>query len=90
MRKAIRERDSYFCQICIRELYGTKRKYNCEDLQVHHAVPISSTKELKLDNGNLITLCSMHHAMCDKGKIAYDEIKKIISEQENSKEEGLC
>ena len=89
-RKAIKARDSYLCQICIRELYSTKRKYNCEGLQVHHAIPINSNEELKLDDGNLITLCSMHHAMCDKGKIPYDEIKKIISEQENKKEKNIC
>ena len=34
-RLEIRARDNYLCQICIRELYGTRRKYNCEGLQVH-------------------------------------------------------
>ncbi len=71
------------CQICIREMYDTNRKYNCNDLQVHHAVPINASKELRLDDNNLITLCSMHHAMCDRGEISSDEIKKIIDEQEN-------
>ena len=77
--------DNYLCQICIRELYGTKRKYNHENLQVHHAIPINSNKDLKLDENNLITLCSMHHSMCDKGQIPYEEVKKIINEQ-NQKE----
>lgn len=81
-RRKIKERDNYLCQICIRELYGTKRKYNPENLQVHHGVPINTNEDLKLDASNLITLCSMHHAMCDKGQIPYEEIKKIISEQE--------
>ena len=72
------------CQICIREMYDTNRKYNCEDLQVHHAVPINSDEKLRLDDSNLITLCSMHHAMCDRGEISYDEIRRIISEQENN------
>ena len=80
-RKHIKERDNYLCQICIRELYGTKRKYNYEGLQVHHALPINSNEDLKLDENNLITLCSMHHAMCDRGEIPYEEIKKIIDEQ---------
>lgn len=82
-RKQIKERDNYLCQICIRELYGTKRKYNSANLQVHHAVPINSNEDLKLDENNLITLCSMHHSMCDKSKIPYKEVKKIINEQEN-------
>ena len=80
-RKKIKERDNYLCQICIRELYGTKRKYNHENLQVHHAIPINSNKDLKLDESNLITLCSMHHSLCDKGKIPYEEVKNIIIEQ---------
>ena len=80
-RKHIKERDNYLCQVCIRELYGTKRKYNSEGLQVHHAVPINLSEDLKLDENNLITLCSMHHSMCDKGQIPYKEVKKIIDEQ---------
>ncbi len=81
-RKHIKERNNYLCQICIRELYGTKRKYNPEDLQVHHAIPINMNEDLKLDENNLITLCSIHHSMCDKGQIPYEEVKKIINEQE--------
>lgn len=84
-RKHIKERDNYLCQICVRELYGTKRKYNSDNLQVHHAVPINLSEDLKLDENNLITLCSMHHSMCDKGQIPYEEVKKIINEQ-NQKE----
>ncbi len=71
-RQQIKKRDSYLCQICIREMYDTYRKYNCNDLQVHHAVPINASKELRLDN-NLITLCSMHHAMCDIREFLLDE-----------------
>lgn len=64
-------------------MYGTKRKYNNEDLQVHHAMPINTNEDLKLDSSNLVTLCSMHHAICDRGEIPYNEVKKIIDEQEN-------
>lgn len=83
-RQKIKDRDCYLCQVCIRELYGTRRKYNYKGLQVHHAVPVNSSEELRLDSTNLITLCSMHHAMCDRGEIPYDEVKKIILEQENA------
>ena len=81
-RQQIKERDCYLCQVCIRELYGTHRKYNYEGLQVHHAVPVNSSEELRLDSSNLITLCSKHHAMCDKGEIPYGKVKQIILEQE--------
>ena len=50
-------------------------------MQVHHAVPINLSEDLKLDENNLITLCSKHHSMCDKGQIPYKEVKKIINEQ---------
>ncbi len=83
-RLEIRARDNYLCQICIRELYGTRRKYNCEGLQVHHVVPINANEALRLDNSNLITLCSMHHAICDRGDIPYDKVKEIIKQQEQS------
>lgn len=82
-RKKIKERDNYLCQICLRNLYETKRQYNSESLQVHHAIPINMNEGSKLDENNLITLCSFHHSMCDKGKIPYEEIKKIIDEQNN-------
>ena len=83
-RRKIKERDSFLCQVCIRELYGTRRKYTYENLEVHHAIPISKSEELKLDDNNLITLCSFHHSMCEKGRIPYEEIQKIINEQNKS------
>ena len=83
-RNQIKKRDSFLCQVCIRELYGTRRKYTYENLEVHHAIPISKSEELKLDDNNLITLCSFHHSMCEKGKIPYEEIQKIINEQNKS------
>lgn len=45
-------------------------------------MPINLCEDLKLDESNLITLCSMHHSMCDRGEIPYEEVKKIINEQE--------
>lgn len=89
-RKAIKKRDQYLCQICIRNLCGTQYLYTHKDLQVHHAVPIKANEELKLEDSNLITLCPMHHAMCDRGEIPCDEVMKIISEQENRKENEIC
>ena len=83
-RQQIKERDNYLCQVCIRDLHNTWIRYNHQDLQVHHAVPIDASEELRLENSNLITLCPMHHVMCDRGEIPYDEIKEIIIEQEQT------
>ena len=68
-------------------MYDTYCKYNCDDLQVHHAVPVNVNEDMRLDDNNLITLCSMHHAMCDRGEISSDEVMKVISEQENKKKQ---
>ena len=84
MREKIKRRDNYFCQICIRNLYGTRRQYNFENLQVHHAVPIKADKSLSFASSNLLTLSPMHHQMCDSGEIPFDEVKKIIDEQEKT------
>ena len=72
--------------VYIRDLHNTWRRYNHQGLQVQHAVPIDASEELRLVDSNLITLCPMHHEMCDRGEIPRDKIKKIILEQErNSK-----
>jgi ribosomal protein S14 len=76
-REAIRKRDMYLCQVCLRE--GV---YNCDDIEVHHAVKINDNKDLAFEPGNLITLCREHHEMADNGDIPISKIKEIISEQE--------
>ena len=60
---------------------GTMETLVYENLEVHHAIPISKSEELKLDDNNLITLCSFHHSMCEKGKIPFEEVQGIINNQ---------
>lgn len=81
-REQIRQRDNNLCQICIRKLYGTIQQYNFENLSVHHAIPIEKDYDRRLDEDNLITICGIHHEMAEAGLIPYDEVKKIIDEQE--------
>ena len=85
-REEINKRDLYLCQICIRELHNTIIKYNSKDLSVHHNIPLIENYNKRLDNDNLITLCSIHHEMCDNGEIDREEVQKIIEEQELMKE----
>ena len=82
-RTEIKRRDKYLCQICIREMYNTLYKYTYKDLQVHHVIPIHKDGSKSLDSSNLISLCPMHHAMCDKGEIPYEVVQRIINEQED-------
>ena len=83
-REEIKQRDLYLCQICIRELYNTKTKYNTEDLEVHHNIPINENYNKRLDNDNLITVCHYHHEMCESEEISREEVQQIINEQENN------
>ena len=81
-REEIKKRDLYLCQVCIREIYNTRIKYNTKNISVHHNVPISENNNKKLDNRNLITVCSVHHEMCENNEIPREIIQKIINEQE--------
>lgn len=81
-RDRIRDRDKGLCQVCMRDLYGTDRKYNYQNLSVHHAVPIEADYDKRLDDGNLLTVCARHHEMCESGEIPYEVVKGIIDEQE--------
>ena len=83
-RDEIKERDHFICQICVRGLYEPSRRYETDNLEVHHAEPLEKAWDKRLDNNNLLSLCSRHHSMAEKGVIPYGIIKKIIEEQEKS------
>lgn len=78
----IKRRDNYLCQVCLRNRYNTLQQYNYKDLSVHHAISINQDWEKRLEDGNLITLCLMHHEMAENGEIPAEEILAIIAEQE--------
>lgn len=85
-REEIKKRDLYLCQICKRELYNTKIKYNTEDLEVHHNTPVNKDYNKRLDNDNLLTVCHYHHELCESGEIPQEEVQSIINEQESKYE----
>lgn len=87
---AIRERDNYCCQICIRGLHNPERKYETDNISVHHIVPVAEDWEHRLDDENLITLCSRHHEQAEKGEIKRDELQKIAKEQEERWDCPVC
>jgi hypothetical protein len=76
-REIIRKRDKYLCQVCLQN--GV---YNCDGIEVHHAVKIDKNPELAFEPTNLITLCREHHRQADEGEIPFETIKEIIDEQE--------
>lgn len=86
----IRQRDNYCCQICLRNMYGAERQYETEDVSVHHINPLSDCWDERLDDGNLITLCRIHHEMAEKGEICKEELRAIAEEQEQKTEAPSC
>lgn len=85
-REEIKKRDLNLCQICIRELYNTETKYNTQNLEVHHNIPINEDYNKRLENDNLLTVCHYHHELCENGDIPREEVQQIINEQENKYE----
>ena len=81
----IRKRDLYLCQCCLRNMQGTMRKYEHDNLSVHHIIAIheDSSSSFVYEDNNLITLCRFHHEEAEKGNISVDMLKKIVNEQEN-------
>lgn len=78
----IRQRDKYLCQVCLRNLYNTLSFLNYKTVEVHHITPIEEDYNKRLDNDNLISLCSYHHKMADKGEIPKDVLYGIVKEIE--------
>ncbi|OAS85221.1 HNH endonuclease [Metabacillus elymi] len=76
-RKYIRDRDRHMCQVCLRELYNTQQRYNYTNIQVHHVVPLVEDFSKRLDDSNLISVCTYHHSMAERGEISREELFNI-------------
>ncbi len=68
-QQEIRVRDLNMCRVCLLNLFNTKNRFNTNDLSVHHIIPINADYSKRLDNNNLITLCTYHHKLADSNKI---------------------
>lgn len=79
-RDEIKQRDNYCCVVCRHNLYNTRTQYNTLELSVHHIEPLRTAYSKRLDNNNLITLCSMHHAQAERGDIPIRMLKQLIKE----------
>lgn len=65
----IKKRDIHLCRICLTKQYNTLIQYNSQKLSVHHIVPLNEDYSKRLDDDNLITLCSYHHELAEHGTI---------------------
>lgn len=86
--RQIKKRDGYLCQICVRGLYDTTHTYNDKGLEVHHIIPVKENYGLRLEDSNLVTLCTRHHKMADSGDIPQKVLQDIAQEQ-TERESGL-
>ena len=55
-----------------------------ENISVHHIEPLSEAPAKALDRDNLISLCSYHHELAEKGKISREELRSIVRDQERA------
>lgn len=76
-RTHILKRDKYLCQACLHGLHGTSSRLTASGLSVHHIVPLKADFDLRLDDGNLITLCQAHHELAERGRITADILREI-------------
>lgn len=81
-RKQINARDNHLCQVCIRNLHNTQLKYNYTNIEVHHIIPVIEDWDKRLNDDNLISLCSRHHHMAEDGEINRKELLQIVEDQE--------
>lgn len=65
----IKARDMHLCRICLTKQYNTVLQYNSRKLSVHHIVPLAEDYSKRLDDDNLITLCSYHHELAEQDRI---------------------
>lgn len=78
----IRQRDRYMCLCCKAQMMGTVVRYNTRNLSVHHIVPIEEDYSRRLDDSNLITVCDVHHEMCESGEISREQQKALVTDGE--------
>lgn len=79
-RELIRMRDRNMCRLCAIG-YGNKPVEYVSDVSVHHIVPLAVDFSLRLDDDNLISLCSYHHELAENGKIPANLLKKLAKSE---------
>ena len=86
----VRERDEFCCQVCIWGRFRSQCGFETENISVHHIVPIAEEWDRRLDDENLITLCSKHHEMAERGEIKRKKLLSIAAEQERKRDCPVC
>lgn len=75
---SIRHRDFSMCRICNDASYGILCIPGLETLlHVHHIEPLEECFERRLDDDNLVTSCTGHHEMAERGEIPRDYLHTL-------------
>lgn len=87
-RLAIRQRDRHCCRVCLElaDQYGTyeqDRRVQVKGLSVHHIDSLAEDWNRRLDDSNLITLCSYHHEMAEDGRINKNVLRHLAENDVN-------
>jgi 5-methylcytosine-specific restriction endonuclease McrA len=82
-REDIMERDMCMCQLCIRDRYmkDGMRRFEYDDISVHHILKLNENYDKRLDEDNLISFCKYHHSMVEDDRKYIDELIEIAKEQ---------
>ena len=78
-RAEIKQRDRHLCAVCLANLYNTINWLNYKNVEVHHIEKLEENYSRRLDNSNLISLCSYHHKMADKGEIPREVLYELVA-----------
>lgn len=72
-RKTILERDKYMCRIC-----AEMGIINSKNIEVHHIIPLRIDFSGRLEDDNLISLCSIpHHEQAERGDISAEHLREL-------------
>lgn len=77
-REEIKKRDKFLCQNCL-----SNGILNFKKLEVHHIDSISTNWNSRLDENNLITLCSSCHKIAEIGEIKKTFLQDLIKNKVN-------
>ena len=78
IREHVLHRDRRLCLCCLAGLEGTERRFETDTLSVHHIIPLKEDYNLRMDEGNLVTICAYHHELCEAGRIDRDIQRSLV------------
>lgn len=68
----IRTRDMGLCRVCL-----SQGVIETHGIEVHHIVPLEENFQKRLEDGELISLCTAHHKEAETGKISREWLREL-------------